>query len=81
MAGLSAARLWYGGINGVAAGAFTLLAAALAFNLGSALGVSYYEEQAFAIEQKYGMQVMSSQDAAEGPRAFLEKRKPVFQGK
>ena len=39
------------------------------------------EEQAFAIEQKYGMQVMSSQDAAEGPRAFLEKRKPVFQGR
>jgi enoyl-CoA hydratase len=39
------------------------------------------EEQAFAIEQKYGMQVMTSQDAAEGPRAFLEKRKPVFQGR
>jgi enoyl-CoA hydratase len=39
------------------------------------------EEDAFAIEQKYGMQVMSSQDAAEGPRAFLEKRKPVFVGK
>ena len=39
------------------------------------------EEQAFAIEQKYGMQVMSSRDAAEGPRAFLEKRKPVFEGR
>ena len=39
------------------------------------------EEAAFAIEQKHGMQVMTSQDAAEGPRAFLEKRKPVFQGK
>jgi enoyl-CoA hydratase len=39
------------------------------------------EEAAFAIEQKYGMQVMTSQDAAEGPRAFLEKRKPVFAGK
>ena len=39
------------------------------------------EEAAFAIEQKYGMQVMSSQDAAEGPRAFLEKRKAVFKGK
>jgi enoyl-CoA hydratase len=38
------------------------------------------EEEAFAIEQQHGMQVMSSKDAAEGPRAFLEKRDPVFTG-
>ena len=38
------------------------------------------EEEAFAIEQRHGMQVMSSKDAAEGPRAFLEKRKPNFTG-
>jgi enoyl-CoA hydratase len=39
------------------------------------------EDAAFAIEQKYGMAVMASADAREGPRAFLEKREPVFQGK
>jgi enoyl-CoA hydratase len=39
------------------------------------------EEDAFVIEQKHGMQVMTSKDAVEGPRAFLEKRKPVFQGR
>jgi enoyl-CoA hydratase len=39
------------------------------------------EEQAFEIEQRHGMRVMVSKDAAEGPRAFLEKRKPVFEGR
>jgi enoyl-CoA hydratase len=39
------------------------------------------EEKAFEIEQQQGMHVMMSADAAEGPRAFLEKRKPVFQGR
>jgi len=39
------------------------------------------EEKAFEIEQQQGMRVMISADAAEGPRAFLEKRKPVFQGR
>jgi enoyl-CoA hydratase len=38
------------------------------------------EEEAFAIEQRHGMGVMGSKDAAEGPRAFLEKRPPVFRG-
>lgn len=39
------------------------------------------EPEAFVIEQRHGMAVMMSQDAAEGPRAFLEKRDPVFQGR
>ena len=38
------------------------------------------EEEAFSVEQAHGMRVMSSKDAAEGPRAFLEKRDPVFTG-
>ncbi len=39
------------------------------------------EADAFAIEQKHGMAVMTSEDAREGPRAFLEKRAPVFRGR
>jgi enoyl-CoA hydratase len=38
------------------------------------------EAQAFEIEQQHGMKVMMSKDAVEGPRAFLEKRKPSFTG-
>jgi enoyl-CoA hydratase len=36
------------------------------------------EEDAFEIEMRLGSAVMSSRDAQEGPRAFLEKREPVF---
>ena len=39
------------------------------------------EEAAFTIEQQHGMTVMATEDAKEGPRAFLEKREPVFRGR
>ncbi|KAA0236463.1 MAG: Enoyl-CoA-hydratase [Acidimicrobiales bacterium] len=38
------------------------------------------ETEAFAREMELGMEVMSSKDAREGPKAFLEKRRPRFTG-
>jgi enoyl-CoA hydratase len=36
------------------------------------------ENDAFAVEAKIGMEVFTSEDAREGPRAFTEKRRPEF---
>src|SRR5690348_6196809 len=39
------------------------------------------ENDAFAVESKIGMAVFRSDDAKEGPRAFIEKRTPQFRGR
>jgi enoyl-CoA hydratase len=37
-------------------------------------------DEGFALENRLAKVVFSANDAKEGPRAFMEKRKPVFKG-
>ena len=39
------------------------------------------ERDALALEDEIGMTVYATEDAKEGPRAFVEKREPVFVGR
>jgi enoyl-CoA hydratase len=39
------------------------------------------EAEAFQIDARLGTRVFMSDDAKEGPRAFMEKRAPTFQGR
>ena len=38
-------------------------------------------EEAYAVEAELSAVVIRSKDAREGPKAFMEKREPVFTGK
>ena len=39
------------------------------------------EKEALKLENKYSAPVLATEDAREGPRAFKEKRKPVYKGR
>jgi enoyl-CoA hydratase len=43
--------------------------------------IGHTYEEAFKIENQVARPVMKSEDAREGPRAFIEKRQPVYKGR
>ncbi|MGH7965788.1 MAG: enoyl-CoA hydratase-related protein, partial [Candidatus Binatia bacterium] len=44
-------------------------------------GLSVSIEQGFQIEDESFREVLATEDAQEGPRAFIEKRKPQYRGR
>lgn len=44
-------------------------------------GMGVSRENAFILEQELGIPLFKTEDAREGPRAFMEKRKPNFKGR
>jgi enoyl-CoA hydratase len=52
-----------------------------AIKQGVPRAVGHPFEEGFKIENEVARSVMKSEDAREGPRAFIEKRKPVYKGR
>jgi enoyl-CoA hydratase len=52
-----------------------------AIKQGVRRAVGHPFEEGFKIENEVARPVMKSEDAREGPRAFIEKRKPVYKGR
>jgi enoyl-CoA hydratase len=52
-----------------------------AIRQGVRQAVGHTYDDGFKIENEVARPVMKSEDAREGPRAFIEKRKPVYKGR